>query len=892
VLSLQFTIVSTESAADIPLFALIDDARSGAKWAADVARFHLRSPSTRADVAPLLHVVLALAALEANDPAAGLQWASAAYANLHSLSASPVRAEIIAAMSALLVASGRLHEAERCLRDAAGSPEADSWVIDRQWAHVHYLHGEMELASQATARALHEMPLDRWAERARLLNNRGIAELYLGKFARSMADFDQAEMLFRRAGLLVPANRVGHNRGMVLARVGDYPAALRAFADTVAELLALGANVDIQLITQAQVHLSIGLFDEVLETLQDVVDRLSGTGLRHDADQARLYVAQAMLALGLPDAAAYADGTARSMRDSDRTGWAAVADDIALEARLVTHGPEAIDPIEANQVAAALEHGGRRGAAAAGWLRAATVAECHGETELAEHALRRVLARVTTVEERVAAAEARAHLALRAGHPVVAKGHLARGLSLAARHRAVFDATELRVQSSGWGDRLARLASKLAWDETPSKLLLASEKWRATALAGRPVRPPADPVLAALLADLRAGHAAVNGGLRDGADLSSVNERLRAAEVAVSHHVRIQASSEGGRLEPVTVGQLRSGLASGVLLEFVECEGHLAVITLTRRGIGRVDLGPTEPIVVAANGLNSSLRRLASFVGLPAADLVARGARASLAQLTSLVVEPLRHVLDEHAQAVVVPVGALHRAPWGLLLGPEHSVSIAASARQWVRFESVEPANGRPVVVGGPGLPGAEREVATVAALIRGSLVLNRSAATVAALGEALNRASIAHLACHARIRSDSPLFSSVEMFDGPATAYDLEHIGQAPGLVVLSACSSGITSQRTHGEVLGLATVFLEAGTRALVAATIPLPDETTVGVMASLHRSLQAGRSIGQALADIIAASDTSTAEGLVHAAALSCFGRADWCPAAPSANGRIRP
>jgi organic hydroperoxide reductase OsmC/OhrA len=81
---------------------------------------------------------------------------------------------------------------------------------------------------------------------------------------------------------------------------------------------------------------------------------------------------------------------------------------------------------------------------------------------------------------------------------------------------------------------------------------------------------------------------------------------------------------------------------------------------------------------------------------------------------------------------------------------------------------------------------------------------------------------------------------------------------------------------------VLGLATVFLEAGTRALVAATIPLPDETTVGVMASFHRSLQAGRSIGQALADIITASDTSTAEGLVHAAALSCFGRADWCPA----------
>jgi CHAT domain-containing protein len=153
-----------------------------------------------------------------------------------------------------------------------------------------------------------------------------------------------------------------------------------------------------------------------------------------------------------------------------------------------------------------------------------------------------------------------------------------------------------------------------------------------------------------------------------------------------------------------------------------------------------------------------------------------------------------------------------------------------------------------------------------------------------------MHNAAVAHLACHAKIRVASPLFSSLELYDGPATAYDLERL-QTPSLVVLSACSSGITAQRTKGEVLGLATVFLDAGTKSLVAATIPLPDELTVDVMTTFHTQLRDGKTVAESLAHIVANSDMGTPEGLITACALTCFGRGDWTyPARQAERGII--
>ena len=55
----------------------------------------------------------------------------------------------------------------------------------------------------------------------------------------------------------------------------------------------------------------------------------------------------------------------------------------------------------------------------------------------------------------------------------------------------------------------------------------------------------------------------------------------------------------------------------------------------------------------------------------------------------------------------------------------------------------------------------------------------------------AIDGAWLVHVAAHGTFRSDSPLFSAIELDDGPLTVYDLERLKRAPYRVILSSCNS-----------------------------------------------------------------------------------------------------
>ena len=108
------------------------------------------------------------------------------------------------------------------------------------------------------------------------------------------------------------------------------------------------------------------------------------------------------------------------------------------------------------------------------------------------------------------------------------------------------------------------------------------------------------------------------------------------------------------------------------------------------------------------------------------------------------------------------------------------------------------------------------------------------------------------------RLRPDNPLWSSLELVDGPLSVYDVEQNGRTPPVVVLSACDSGV-GLRAGDDLLGLASTFLDLGTRALVATVCPLPDTAvTADAMVALHERLVAGASVAEALADHTSADD----------------------------------
>ena len=92
----------------------------------------------------------------------------------------------------------------------------------------------------------------------------------------------------------------------------------------------------------------------------------------------------------------------------------------------------------------------------------------------------------------------------------------------------------------------------------------------------------------------------------------------------------------------------------------------------------------------------------------------------------------------------------------------------------------------------------------------------------------ALEGAGIAHIAAHGEVNADNPLFSYLELEDGPLYGYDIARIEHPPEIVVLSACESG------------LARAFLDAGTRAVIASVLPVPDAQVCVAMAEVHRRI----------------------------------------------------
>jgi CHAT domain-containing protein len=179
------------------------------------------------------------------------------------------------------------------------------------------------------------------------------------------------------------------------------------------------------------------------------------------------------------------------------------------------------------------------------------------------------------------------------------------------------------------------------------------------------------------------------------------------------------------------------------------------------------------------------------------------------------------------------------------------------------------------VLVAGPGLPGADAEVAALAAALPGATHLRGDAATVGAVLPALAGARVAHIAAHGLFRADNPQLSSLRLADGPLTGYDLEGLASPPRVVVLSACDAGLTGVRSGEEVQGLVAALLTLGTGAVVAAVAPVADDLTAAFALDLHARLAAGVAPPSALADVQADWRGRGVREAVTATSFVCFG-----------------
>jgi CHAT domain-containing protein len=198
--------------------------------------------------------------------------------------------------------------------------------------------------------------------------------------------------------------------------------------------------------------------------------------------------------------------------------------------------------------------------------------------------------------------------------------------------------------------------------------------------------------------------------------------------------------------------------------------------------------------------------------------------------------------------------------PWGLL--PElrgRPVTVAPSASTWLaakRATDHTQIARRPLLVAGPDLEHAATEIVQLTGLYRDATVLVGAAATVSATMRALPACTALHIAAHGHHERQNPLFSRLDLVDGPLMAHDIHQLGAAPPHVVLSSCDVGRTVVRTGDELLGFTAALLYSGTHTVISSVARIDDVAAVDVMVAYHRSLRDGTPPARALATATAA------------------------------------
>jgi CHAT domain-containing protein len=173
------------------------------------------------------------------------------------------------------------------------------------------------------------------------------------------------------------------------------------------------------------------------------------------------------------------------------------------------------------------------------------------------------------------------------------------------------------------------------------------------------------------------------------------------------------------------------------------------------------------------------------------------------------------------------------------------------SAATWLRARLRRPPARKDVtLVVGPGLATDGAEVRQLTSTYDGATLLGHGRATAEGVLSALDGVWLAHIAAHGRFRADNPLFSSLQLDDGPLTVHDLERLRRAPHQLVLSSCDSGVAAPVGADELLGLVSALVPLGATGIVASIVPVNDAAVVPLMLSLHAALAAGRTLPEAL------------------------------------------
>uniref|UniRef100_UPI002B26C828 CHAT domain-containing protein n=1 Tax=Nocardioides sp. TaxID=35761 RepID=UPI002B26C828 len=645
---------------------------------------------------------------------------------------------------------------------------------------------------------------------ARTLANRARIHQARGSLMRAQQDAAAAQQLFARLDQHLEQIDALHTLGAISFLRGDLPLALTQFDEAAKGFAGTGVSPANFVHDRCQLLLMAGLNDDALEVAEDCLRDQPLVAV--ERAHLLLICATAAFAVGDLDLTTRRARTARTaFTRQHRPWWRLLSDLLLVQVACAAGGRGARLSQLSSRVAAELVESGADEAALA-LLLAGDLATDHQDAQahyLAAARYRRHPSAVLAATGWLALARLRSLTGSSRG----VLSAVERGLAALDEHRARLGSTELRALSTQHGSELADLAVRhAAATGGPRRLLAWSERWRATALAQAPVRPGDDEVDG--LDAVRAAQRSLDEALRDGDDPTEIARERRELE----RRVRAQRHSLAGRRPPTPptprpgVPEVLDALRDGpdgctTLVELVVVDGTVRALVARAGRVRGFVVGPVAEATDAVRAARFVLRQSAR--GRPS-DLVGLGAR-----LERTLLGPAADALGE-GPVVVSPPAHLHATPWGLLPSlARRPLSVAPSAATWVRAGQRDPAGHTGLVlVGGPGLPSDGAEIDVLAAENPGATLLRGADATVDATLAALDGALLAHVAAHGHFRSDSPMFSSLSLADGPLTVHHLELLHRPPHRFILSACDSGVMVPVGADELLGLSAALLSLGT------------------------------------------------------------------------------
>ncbi len=241
-------------------------------------------------------------------------------------------------------------------------------------------------------------------------------------------------------------------------------------------------------------------------------------------------------------------------------------------------------------------------------------------------------------------------------------------------------------------------------------------------------------------------------------------------------------------------------------------------------------------------------------------------------ELYHWLIEPVEDKLRSVHHLVIVPHAGLHYLPFAALQNPagrylvgDYSISLVPSAT--VLGYCMEKRKSMPdepsvLAMSNPDLGDprfdlifAEKEVQTLKRTYDRVDAYFGSDVTESKVRQTAGLHDILHFACHATYESESPLFSALLLTpsgndDGRLEVQEIFNLDLNCDLVTLSACETGLGKVTEGDEIIGLARVFIFAGTPSIITSLWKVDDLATAVLMKRFYRYLEQGFSKADAL------------------------------------------